>query len=86
MATLNTLWARAIVQELQRGGVRQAVLCPGSRNAPLVLALAGRRTDVPLATWCGGTIQGPDGPAKKGGRRSAGNVVGARGVERTTYG
>lgn len=40
MATLNTLWARAVVQELERGGVRDVVLCPGSRSAPLALAVA----------------------------------------------
>jgi 2-succinyl-5-enolpyruvyl-6-hydroxy-3-cyclohexene-1-carboxylate synthase len=31
--------ARAVVGELVRGGVRDAVLCPGSRSAPLALAL-----------------------------------------------
>ncbi|MDO9352240.1 MAG: thiamine pyrophosphate-binding protein, partial [Solirubrobacteraceae bacterium] len=29
----------ALVDELARSGVRHAVLCPGSRNAPIVLAL-----------------------------------------------
>ena len=38
---LNALWARCIAEELLRAGVRQAVLCPGSRNAPLLFAMAG---------------------------------------------
>jgi len=49
VATLNTLWARAIVQELQRGGVRRAVICPGSRSAPLALALAEAAPE--LRSW-----------------------------------
>lgn len=32
--------ARVVVDELVRGGVRDVVLCPGSRNAPLAFALA----------------------------------------------
>ena len=32
--------ARIVVDELIRGGVRDVVLCPGSRNAPLAFALA----------------------------------------------
>ena len=40
MPSLNTLWARALVQELQRGGVSDIVVCPGSRSAPLALAAA----------------------------------------------
>ena len=35
----STLQARVIVDEMIRGGVREAVLCPGSRNAPLAFAL-----------------------------------------------
>ncbi|MGZ4588082.1 MAG: 2-succinyl-5-enolpyruvyl-6-hydroxy-3-cyclohexene-1-carboxylic-acid synthase [Mycobacteriaceae bacterium] len=35
----STAQAQAIVDELVRGGVREAVLCPGSRNAPLSFAL-----------------------------------------------
>lgn len=35
----STLQARVIVDELIRGGVHDAVLCPGSRNAPLAFAL-----------------------------------------------
>jgi 2-succinyl-5-enolpyruvyl-6-hydroxy-3-cyclohexene-1-carboxylate synthase len=37
---LNALWSRLIAEELQRAGVRTAVLCPGSRNSPLLFALA----------------------------------------------
>lgn len=37
---LNALWSRVIAEELVRGGVEHAVLCPGSRNAPLLFALA----------------------------------------------
>jgi 2-succinyl-5-enolpyruvyl-6-hydroxy-3-cyclohexene-1-carboxylate synthase len=36
----STTQACAVVDELIRGGVRDAVLCPGSRNAPLAFALA----------------------------------------------
>jgi len=49
LPTLNTLWARAIVQELERGGVRDVVVCPGSRSAPLALAAAEAAADV--RTW-----------------------------------
>ncbi|MGL6236667.1 MAG: 2-succinyl-5-enolpyruvyl-6-hydroxy-3-cyclohexene-1-carboxylic-acid synthase [Segniliparus sp.] len=35
----STLQARVLVDEFLRGGVRDAVLCPGSRNAPLSFAL-----------------------------------------------
>ncbi len=36
----STTQARIVVDELIRGGVRDVVLCPGSRNAPLAFALA----------------------------------------------
>ena len=47
-ANPSTAQARVVVDELIRGGVRDVVLCPGSRNAPLAFALhdadaAGRR-------------------------------------------
>jgi 2-succinyl-5-enolpyruvyl-6-hydroxy-3-cyclohexene-1-carboxylate synthase len=35
----STALATVVVDELVRGGVREAVLCPGSRNAPLSFAL-----------------------------------------------
>ncbi|MEO8814383.1 MAG: 2-succinyl-5-enolpyruvyl-6-hydroxy-3-cyclohexene-1-carboxylic-acid synthase [Mycobacterium sp.] len=36
----STVQAGIVVDELIRGGVRDVVLCPGSRNAPLAFALA----------------------------------------------
>jgi 2-succinyl-5-enolpyruvyl-6-hydroxy-3-cyclohexene-1-carboxylate synthase len=39
-SNLNQLWTRALVEELQRGGVRHVVVCPGSRSSPLALACA----------------------------------------------
>ena len=46
---------RVIVDEMIRGGVREAVLCPGSRNAPLAFALhaadAAGRLLAQLAWW-----------------------------------
>jgi 2-succinyl-5-enolpyruvyl-6-hydroxy-3-cyclohexene-1-carboxylate synthase len=40
VANPSTTQARIVVDELIRGGVRDVVLCPGSRNAPLAFALA----------------------------------------------
>ncbi len=42
-APINRTFAplQALVDELARCGVRRAVTCPGSRNAPLILSLAG---------------------------------------------
>ena len=36
---LNVLWAERFVRGLEAAGVQNACLCPGSRSAPLVLAL-----------------------------------------------
>jgi 2-succinyl-5-enolpyruvyl-6-hydroxy-3-cyclohexene-1-carboxylate synthase len=36
---MNALWSRAIAEELRRAGCAHAVLCPGSRNSPLLFAL-----------------------------------------------
>ncbi|MFI6431270.1 2-succinyl-5-enolpyruvyl-6-hydroxy-3-cyclohexene-1-carboxylic-acid synthase [Rhodococcus oryzae] len=40
----STAQATAVVDELIRGGVRDVVLCPGSRNAPLAFALQAADT------------------------------------------
>lgn len=40
MVNPSTTQARIVVDELVRGGVRDVVLCPGSRNAPLAFALS----------------------------------------------
>jgi len=39
-AVANTLWARSIVDELARCGLREVVVAPGSRSTPLVMAFA----------------------------------------------
>jgi 2-succinyl-5-enolpyruvyl-6-hydroxy-3-cyclohexene-1-carboxylate synthase len=44
MIPVNRTYApvQALVEELARCGMRRAVTCPGSRNAPLILSLAGQ--------------------------------------------
>ncbi len=37
---LNSLWASVLAETLARCGVRHAVVCPGSRSAPLAVAFA----------------------------------------------
>jgi 2-succinyl-5-enolpyruvyl-6-hydroxy-3-cyclohexene-1-carboxylate synthase len=37
---INQAWARCLVSELNAHGIVDAVICPGSRSAPLALALA----------------------------------------------
>jgi 2-succinyl-5-enolpyruvyl-6-hydroxy-3-cyclohexene-1-carboxylate synthase len=37
----NTLWSSILVDTLQRLGLAAAVICPGSRSAPLTIAFAG---------------------------------------------
>ena len=39
-ANRNQLWARALIEELVRGGVEAVCIAPGSRSTPLVLAAA----------------------------------------------
>jgi 2-succinyl-5-enolpyruvyl-6-hydroxy-3-cyclohexene-1-carboxylate synthase len=46
---LNALWCRAIAEELKRAGVKHAVLCPGSRNSPLLHALHSQFGDACLS-------------------------------------
>lgn len=38
---LNTVWASVMAETLARLGVTTAVICPGSRSAPLAIAFAG---------------------------------------------
>lgn len=44
--SINEAWCRAIVDELVHHGLKHAVVAPGSRSAPLALALAER--DLPI--------------------------------------
>jgi 2-succinyl-5-enolpyruvyl-6-hydroxy-3-cyclohexene-1-carboxylate synthase len=41
----STAFARTLVDELMRGGLREVVLAPGSRSAPLAIALYDRASD-----------------------------------------
>jgi len=40
LPNMNTLWSTLVVEELVRGGVRDFVICAGSRSTPLVIAVA----------------------------------------------
>jgi len=40
----NTVWASILVETLGRLGLTHAVVCPGSRSAPLAIAVAGHAT------------------------------------------
>ncbi len=42
---LNALWCRALAEELRRAQVGHVVLCPGSRNSPLLFALHAQFSD-----------------------------------------
>jgi 2-succinyl-5-enolpyruvyl-6-hydroxy-3-cyclohexene-1-carboxylate synthase len=42
---LNTLWASVLVEALVRCGLKTAIVCPGSRSAPLTVAFA-RHPDI----------------------------------------
>lgn len=37
---VNTIWASVLVETLARLGLRSAIICPGSRSAPLAIAFA----------------------------------------------
>src|SRR5262249_6231003 len=45
---VNQTWARTLASELAGCGVRHAVVCPGSRSAPLALAFADHPQ---IRTW-----------------------------------
>lgn len=42
-ANLNYAWSRVLIDELVRAGVKDAVICPGSRSSPLALTCADTR-------------------------------------------
>ena len=45
----NARWCRLIAEETRRGGVSHVVLCPGSRNSPLLFALASAFGDATIS-------------------------------------
>ena len=56
IAALNLAWADGVVSTLRDAGVSDAVICPGSRSAPLVLAIDrhGLRSHVAIDERAGG--------------------------------
>lgn len=40
LPNINALWGALVVEELVRLGVRHFCVCPGSRSAPLAVAIA----------------------------------------------
>jgi 2-succinyl-5-enolpyruvyl-6-hydroxy-3-cyclohexene-1-carboxylate synthase len=54
----STVVARVVVDELLRCGVREAVLAPGSRSAPLALALHAAAQGADAVGGAGGTVEG----------------------------
>ena len=58
----STAFGIVLADELVRCGLREAVLAPGSRSAPLALALY-ELSRLPVPASPGTTAHGPDGPA-----------------------
>lgn len=48
---LNAWWCRGLAEELRRAGVERAVLCPGSRNSPLLFALDAALPGATTVHW-----------------------------------
>lgn len=49
--TINTLWGSVLAETLRRLGCRWAVVCPGSRSAPLTYALAQHPAIEVIPVW-----------------------------------
>ena len=54
----STAFAAVLVDELLRGGVTDAVLAPGSRSAPVALALASAAVDLRVTQVVNGGVHG----------------------------